>query len=254
MSRELPDLDTGILLGLGMRVPTLLPGLINGLNEDVGSTFEDIWDGGGVYPLPPSAVACQVVSASVNDTAEGTGARSVLVTGIDGAGALVTEAATLSGTTPVALVNTYAVVHSVLCVSFGSGEANAGDVSVTAVNDGALLSRALEGRGTSQSTIFQVPAGYRFVLGSFFLNTNNGSSTVEWRFAVRLPGSGGWVYPFTCYHGDNAQPVEFRPTPPVFAYPPGTTIKWQAKATAAVKCATGMNYVLAKADSPHMMR
>lgn len=248
------EIQAGLLLGLGGHAPTLVPGLINGLNEDVGPTFEDIWDGGGVYPLPASAVACQVVSASASDASAGTGARTALVTGINGNGSLVTEVAGLAGTTPVTLTNAYAVVHSVLCLSFGSGETNAGNVSVTATSGGALLGRALAGRGTSQSTIFQVPAGYRFVLGSFFLNTNNGANTVEWRFGVRLPGSGGWVYPFTCYHGDNAQPVEFRPTPPVFAYPAGTVIKWQAKAVASVKCSTGMNYVLAKAEDPQRFR
>jgi hypothetical protein len=248
------SLDAGLLLGLGARAPTLIPGLINGLNEDVGATFEDIWDGGGMYPLPASAVACQVVSASAADTASGTGARSVFVTGIGASGSLASETATLAGTAPVVLTNTYAVVHSVLCASFGSGETNAGNVSVTAVNGGALLGRALAGRGTSQSSVFAVPAGYWFTLGSFFLNANNGTNTVEWRFGVRFPGSGGWVFPFTCYHGDNAQPVEFRPAPTVVAYPAGTVIKWQAKAAAAVKCSTGMNYVLCAADGPHRMR
>lgn len=240
-------LADGLRLGVGGFYPTLIPGLINGLNEDVGSTFEDIWDGGGIYPLPAAAVACQVASASAADAAAGTGARAVLVSGANGTGGPVSEVVALNGTNAVALANTYAVVHSVLCVSFGSGETNAGNVSVTAVSGGALLGRALAGRGTSQSTIFMVPTGYRFVLGSFFLNTNNGTNTVEWRFGVRLPGSGGWVFPFTCYHGDNAQPVEFRPTPQVFSYPPGTVVKWQAKAVSAVKCSTGMNYVLAKA-------
>lgn len=50
-----------------------------GNNPDVDSAAvpEDIWSGGGAYPWMTGATSLEIVSSSANDTAAGTGARTV---------------------------------------------------------------------------------------------------------------------------------------------------------------------------------
>lgn len=49
-----------------------------GNNPDVDTGIhEDIWTGGGLYPWMTAATSLEIVSDSANDTAAGTGARTV---------------------------------------------------------------------------------------------------------------------------------------------------------------------------------
>ena len=78
-----------------------------GRNEAVGTTQEDVWDGGGTYGFyPTAAVACDVDSTSASDAS-----MSVRIFGLDGTGALQEEVVTLDAAdpsaTPVATANSY---------------------------------------------------------------------------------------------------------------------------------------------------
>lgn len=45
-----------------------------GYNDDVGATEEDVWTQGGTYPwIAAGGIALEVVSASTNDTIDGSG-------------------------------------------------------------------------------------------------------------------------------------------------------------------------------------
>lgn len=219
----------GLALALGQMAPLLRSGLINGMNPSVSSTFEDVQDVGGVLPVQTSAVAMQVVSSSASDTAAGTGARTVQVDGIGADGAELSQSVTLNGTSQVAVPAALQHVQRVLCTTFGSGAANAGDVTVSTVSGSVALCRALAGNGTSQNSVYMVPSTHSWTLGTFFMNADNGTNTVHWRFGIMLPGSGGWVYPAIFFQGDNALPVELRPYPPTTTLPSGARLKWQAR-------------------------
>src|SRR6478736_1447214 len=55
-----------------------------GLNQDIDSgAYESLWDHGGLYVFPPSASVMTVSSSSTADAVAGTGARTVLVAGLD---------------------------------------------------------------------------------------------------------------------------------------------------------------------------
>jgi hypothetical protein len=56
---------------------------IFGFNPDVGTSVEDIQSNGGLYTWLQSAVTIEAVSTSADDTAEGSGARSIVVHGLD---------------------------------------------------------------------------------------------------------------------------------------------------------------------------
>ena len=54
-----------------------------GSNPDVGTTMEDIWQTGGVYTWLQSAVTLEAISDSADDIITGSGARKVIVQGLD---------------------------------------------------------------------------------------------------------------------------------------------------------------------------
>jgi len=73
-----------------------------GYNPNIINVDETIWDGGGIYAYPAAAAIMYVSSSSANDTSAGTGARTVLVSGLDANYNEVEETVTLNGQTQVA--------------------------------------------------------------------------------------------------------------------------------------------------------
>src|SRR3972149_2497177 len=76
-----------------------------GSNPDVdtGTLPEDVWDGGGLYPFMTAATFLEVLSSSVNDSAAGTGARTITLFGLNASYVPVNQVITLNGVTPVAI-------------------------------------------------------------------------------------------------------------------------------------------------------
>lgn len=122
---------------------------------------EDIWGAGGDWTQVTSAVTSNFASSSANDTAAGTGARTLTVTGIDGSYNEVTETLTLNGTSNVATANSYWHIHRVLVATAGSGGTAAGTITATATGGGTPVTATivLGGNQTTQS-VYQVPANY----------------------------------------------------------------------------------------------
>lgn len=130
---------------------------------DTGSTPEDVWGEGGLYTGFPtgSAETVTVVSSSVLDTAAGTGARTVRLSGLNGSGAEQTEEVTLNGIINVTTINSWTRLNRVIVLTAGAGGANAGTItvrhSVTVVNIFAVMPI-----GLNQTLIaaYTIPAGY----------------------------------------------------------------------------------------------
>jgi hypothetical protein len=101
-----------------------------GQNASVGNSIETIWLEGGLYVYPPSATTMTVSSSDVNDTSAGTGARTVLISGLDGSYNEISETITMNGQTPVTTSNSYLRVNRALVLTAGSGGVNAGIIYV----------------------------------------------------------------------------------------------------------------------------
>jgi hypothetical protein len=84
------------------------------------------------YTEPTAAAQRSIASASVNDTAAGTGARTVRLVYFDGTGAgPFTEDLTLNGTTPVNTVATnIRFIENIFVITVGSGLTNAGVITL----------------------------------------------------------------------------------------------------------------------------
>lgn len=138
-------------------------GNIIGYNPSVSTTASTVWSGGATsYVQLTTGTALEVVSASANDTAAGTGARTVRVDGVDGSYLPFSETLTMNGATPVPLVNTSVIaVNKTTVLTAGSGLVNAGKIDVRAVSGAAVKSsiQALaESAGKSADFVFTIPA------------------------------------------------------------------------------------------------
>lgn len=137
-----------------------------GLNQDIDTgADESLWDQGGLYVDPAAASVMKVSSSSTNDAAAGTGARTVLVQGLDANYVEIQEVVALNGQTAVNTVNSYLRVFGVTGLTAGSGGTNAGDLymgtgTVTAGVPANVFSKAPGGFGQSQGAHWTVPAGY----------------------------------------------------------------------------------------------
>lgn len=179
-----------------------------GVNRDVdiGSVPEDIWGGGGLFPYQAAAQFLEAVSASANDTAAGTGARTVLIIGVDSTWAQIQEVVVLNGTTPVSTVNQFLRVNLFRTLTSGSGGTNAGDITLRVIAAGATQALMRAGDGQCLRSIFTVPLGFTAYLldaivsiiragsgesaeVSFYARTNVGPWVVRNVFAASNSGS-----------------------------------------------------------------
>jgi len=134
----------------------------SGVNKDVdtGSTPEDIWLTGGVFVPPTTYRIHNIVSASANDTAAGTGARTVHVFGVTANG-LENEVISMNGVTPVPTTKSYKDIYELHIDTCGAGNTNAGIITATAVTDATVTaSIQVDGLNTSRKAIRYIPTGY----------------------------------------------------------------------------------------------
>lgn len=158
---------------------------LQGSNLAISSSLETLWaQGSGTYAALTSAVAMEVVSGSANDTAAGTGARTVVVQYLNSSWDVVNETVTLNGTTPVALASTAIAVNNVYVATAGSGLVNAGNIDVRTVSGSTLKLRISTVLGASlnksQDFVYTIPNGYIGILKSVYFSgiTITGDLTV----------------------------------------------------------------------------
>lgn len=189
-----------------------------GHNPDIDNGVEKtIWPIDGILGHPDEPVIMTISSSSANDTAAGTGARTVFIEGVNGTGGLTTEVVTLDGQTPVSTVNKYDAIERMVVQTVGSGEANTGviyagtgtvssgvpDVPYSAIGIGE--NNSLVGHWTCPTghTGYLVKglittgttAGRQYVTGRLKLRTAEG---VVLTTAISTVANGSVGYDFTC--------------------------------------------------------
>lgn len=166
---------------------------------DTGSIPEDIWNGGGLYTGQPTGAAetMEIFSSSANDTAAGTGARTVRIFNLlDGTGAAVSDVdVTLNGTTPVSLgAGTYYRGGSrIKVLTTGSGGSNAGTITLRHTTTTSNIFAVMP-VGLNQTSIaaYTVPLGKTLYIDriEFQLGRANGSAgQAEMSFRNRPHGA-----------------------------------------------------------------
>ena len=146
-----------------------------GFNADIDQTEETVWDAGGLYTYPASALAMTIVSSNANDTSAGTGARTVRVIGLDANYAEVTQTVSLNGTTTVSIPTSLIRVYRAFVVTAGSGNTAAG--TITIANGGTTYAQITVGENQTLMAVYTVPAGVTLYLTSADVSTGSASGT-----------------------------------------------------------------------------
>jgi len=158
---------------------------------DTGTTPQDIWEKGGIYTgFPDTFDELEIVSDSNNDTAAGTGARMVLVTGLldSNFNKMDDVPVFLDGTTPVSLgAAIYSRANRIVVVTAGSENGNVGKLELRYKTDNSKVF-ATVGPGLNQTQVFvtTVPNGYTLLIPSFTIrmaraNGSAGSANITVR-------------------------------------------------------------------------
>ena len=154
-----------------------------GYNSNVEDTKATIWEQGGLYSYPASATVMTISSSSTDDTAAGTGARTVEIFGLDGDYNEINEVVTLNGQTAVNTTKSYFRINRGLVRSAGSGGVNAGIIyaGTGTVTSGvpANIYLLINGDGDNQTlmSLWTVPAGYTAFLTKMSLSTGTSTQT-----------------------------------------------------------------------------
>jgi len=166
--------------------------VVFGYNPDVDSTPETIWPGGGLLPFPAAAIQMKVSSANANDTANGTGARTVFIGGLDGNHNEISETVTMNGQTAVTTVNSYLHINSAYVATAGSLNGAAGNIyigtgTVTAGVPATIYDIVAYDYNNRITGSFTIPAGYTGYLaqGLFSTGQAGGSNAVTGRLMTR---------------------------------------------------------------------
>ena len=185
-----------------------------------------------------TAFTVTVSSASANDTAAGTGARTVLLSGLDANWNLQSETITLNGQTGVTSANSYIFVNTLQVITSGSGGTNAGIIyigtgTITAGVPATKYVAILAGYGISRSGFFAVPANYNFVLrNGLFKNSDTSLSCI-----IRT-----WVKPYNATYvyqvGFNQSANTGTNLSAPFVIPPQSIIKATGNAPSGTPTAT----------------
>lgn len=139
---------------------------------------------GSAYVYPSSATVMKVSSASANDTSAGTGARTILVVGLDSTYTQVSETVTLNGQTAVNTVNSYLRITYTEILSTGSGNAQAGIIYIGTgtVTSGVPATIYWQSETTYNNWSFAgftVPAGYTAYVTSYTITSQSTTANIN---------------------------------------------------------------------------
>jgi hypothetical protein len=163
-----------------------------GFNPDVDQTQVSVWPLPSLITFPAAALQMKVSSSSANDTSAGTGARTVLVQGLDADYNEVTELVTLNGQTAVTMTASLLRVNYAYVVTAGSGNSSAGNIyigtgTVTAGVPATVYDIIKLDYNVTTTGSYTIPAGYTGYVsqGLFSSGQPSGSTQVEGRLLVR---------------------------------------------------------------------
>lgn len=151
-----------------------------GANAAVGTTREDIWSAGGVYPWPTAAETIRIkAGGNVADTVDGNGARSITVTGLDenwevATETIVTAGASASAVTTTTFMRVYRAFVAAAGVYTG---ANTGIISIENTTSTDVLAEIQVGYGQTQMSQFTIPVDVKALL--YFPSITIGSNQLS---------------------------------------------------------------------------
>lgn len=146
--------------------------VIDGHNPASAVGTEDVNELGTSLVYLAAAELMDVTSSNAADTSAGTGARTVLMSGLNSSHVEISETIIMNGTANVRSVNSYLRVHTLLVLTAGSGEDNAGNIKATAVVALDPQCRMEPAESISKMSNFTVPASKELYIFDIEFNTS----------------------------------------------------------------------------------
>jgi hypothetical protein len=137
----------------------------------------DAWGGSGQFNFMDVAADVEFVSTSANDTAAGTGARTVAFNVLDENYVAKTIIVNTNGLTPVPVGNILASNGS-RAILVGSNNSNVGDLILRDVSGGTIRGIILAGVGISRQASYTVPTGHSLLVKSIVLGVDSPNGIV----------------------------------------------------------------------------
>jgi hypothetical protein len=155
-----------------------------GFNPDVDQTEVTVWPHTGLISHPAAALQMNVSSSNAADTSAGTGARTVLIQGLDANYNEISEVVTLNGQTAVTTANSYLRINYAMVVTAGSGKSAAGDIyigtgTVTAGVPATVYDLIKFNYNDTVTGHYTVPAGHTAYLMQGLFSTGQPSGTTQ---------------------------------------------------------------------------
>jgi len=159
-----------------------------GFNGDVDTTQVTVWPLPSLSTYAATALQMKVSSSNANDTSAGTGARTVVIQGLDGSYNEVSETVTLAGQTAVLTTTLFLRVNYMYVATAGASNSAEGDIyigtgTVTAGVPATPYNIIKYDYNDTTSGFFTIPAGYTGYLsqGLFSAGQASGSTQVQGR-------------------------------------------------------------------------
>ena len=150
--------------------------------SNAGTTTETtVWPVATSYVFPVSAQAMQCVSSSTQDSATGTGIKTIRIFYLDGTGTEKTTDVALSGTSAVTTSATDIFrINDVRAVNFGTGTTTwraVGNVDVRSLFTAPTYARIAVGYNRGKSAVYTIPNGKTVYITSIIIGITKGSTT-----------------------------------------------------------------------------
>ena len=150
---------------------------------------------GNIYVYPAAATVMTVSSSSASDTSAGTGARTILVAGLDANYNSISEIVTLNGQTAVNTVNSYLRIQYTELLTTGSGNTQAGTIyigtgTVTAGVPATIYWQSDLTYNNFSFAGFTVPAGYTAYISSYTITSQSTTANINVSLALAVYESG----------------------------------------------------------------
>lgn len=233
-SDQYPILQESLIGNANNYYPNKKTNFVIGRSSSVNNALVDLWEGPTpTYVFPTVGQQFSVVSTSANDTAAGTGARTVIIHALDSSYNPIDVTITLNGLTPVLTTQTNLFrINGFHVTSIGTVNGTAaGTISVTNTAGTTTYATILPGSNTAHQGIFTIPTGTNGYLNHWQASSGTATGTHFTRVQIRATMHSAVLYPGvflvvdeqgTLNNGENTNyPIPIR-------FPPQTDIKLSA--------------------------
>lgn len=210
-----------------------------GMNKAVTAGTEYMWPPGTARVLPSAAAVPVVVSDSVEDDPDkggavaGTGTFIIHIDGLDANGYEISDDVTLNGTTNASNSIAFWRINRAYSISSGSGQTNAGNISISIGGNLQAYIEAAEGQ--THQNLYTVPVNKYLVVDYYSIRTGRlaGNVDLEILADIMINGTNSWRAISDVYLYTNAEHVN---SSSVTVIPPLTEIRQRIVTDGITQC------------------